>query len=58
MIVAIYDKAGKLVLYMDAPEDQIAANVPEGGRFEEVPLERMTRLAERQEDSPQKDPAP
>ena len=42
MIVAIYDRDGGLVLYLDAPEDQIALNVPEGGRFEEVAVERLT----------------
>lgn len=44
MIVAIYDRDGALVLYLDAPEDQIALNVPEGGRFEEASVERMTAL--------------
>jgi hypothetical protein len=41
MLVAIYDAAGDLVIYMDAGEDQIALNIPDGGRFEEVPRERM-----------------
>jgi hypothetical protein len=41
MIVAIYDAADVLLIYMDGPEDQIAVNVPEGGRFEPVTLERM-----------------
>jgi hypothetical protein len=43
--VAIYDADDKLVLFMDATEDQIALNVPEGGRFEEVPPERMVQGA-------------
>ena len=54
MIAAIFDAAGKLILYLDAPEDQVAANVPEGGRFEEVEIERMTRRREIEQEQERK----
>ena len=46
MVVAIYDAAGTLVLFMDGPEDQVELNVPPGGRFEETTLQRMARMDE------------
>lgn len=51
-VVAIYNKAGKLVLFMDGPEDQIRLNVPKGGRFKRVPIERMMRLPKPKEPKP------
>ena len=55
MIVAIRNKAGKIVRYMDGPEAQIRLNIPRGGRFEEIEIAEMMRLREA---APLKDPKP
>jgi len=40
-LVAIYNKAGKLLLYMDGEPDQIALNVPKGGRTKRATLDQL-----------------
>jgi hypothetical protein len=44
MTVAIYNAAGDIVMFMDADLEQIMLNVPEGGRYEEVPWQRLAEL--------------
>jgi hypothetical protein len=53
-IAAIFDADDKLRMFIDGPEEQIALNVPDGGRFEVVTLERMMR----QEPPPEEEPPP
>jgi hypothetical protein len=36
MIARIFDAAGELVLYFDGILENVVANVPEGGRYEEI----------------------
>ena len=56
MKIKIFDRNGDPLAYLDAPEDQIEINIPDGGRFERlsdaVDIETLPVVPRKQEPAP------